>query len=74
MREGETGVATGSETGNIKQQNWNTPFSQAKEQQFDEYLLVGKKGDQTVVYGSGDFKESTDFIEGLGYLRPESGK
>lgn len=75
MREGESGKSSGntaeSETGSISQQHWNTPFAQAKDQQFDSYLLVGKKGDQTVVYGSEDFKKSTDFIEGLGYLRPE---
>lgn len=71
MREGTSGSVSEKETGSITQQHWNTPFAQAKNEQFDSYLLVGKKDGETIVYGSQDFKESTDFIENLGYLRPE---
>jgi hypothetical protein len=63
---------SGSSTGSNIQQHWNTPLTVAQSklssEKFDSYAFVGKKGDETVVYGSGDYSESSELIDSIGQL------
>jgi hypothetical protein len=64
------GVGTTGATGEISQKHWNTPLTEAASRNFDSYVLVGKKGDETILYGSSDYEGSTNLIDALDEVSP----